>query len=155
MKTIKIETADSTAQERGYKYNVQILINGSYCGVGKFCKNLTEINEYLERQLTEKEEERNDLLGVYAVKSPYHETTHYLPFIIVNYAKSNNTYNVMTIEYKGLTAYQVDADYTEKSINDLIANGVITKWATPDNFKENKEVVELIRQYSNAENQQI
>lgn len=155
MKTIKIEVADSTAQERGYKYNVQMLINGCYCGVGKFCKNLTEINEYLETQLTEKEKERNDLLGVYAVKSPYHETTYYLPFIIVNYDKSNNIYNVMTIEYKGLTAYQVDADYSEESINDLITNGIITKWATPDNFKENKEVAELIRQYSNAENQQI
>lgn len=96
-----------------------------------------------------------NLLGIYAVKSPYHEKAFYLPFIVVSYAKSDNTYNVMTIEYKGLTAYQIDTYYQEKTIHELITSGTIIKKANPDNFKGNKEVSELLSQYSNAENQQI
>ena len=105
--------------------------------------------------MTTKSDNKKNLLGIYAVKSPYHEQTHYLPFIILSYGESDNTYNVLTIEYKGLTSYQIDTHYSEKSIHELIASETIIKRANPDNFKENKEISELISQYSNAENQQI
>lgn len=51
MKTTRIKYADSIVQERGYKYNVQILIDGYYYGNGKFCKNIKEVNEYIEKQI--------------------------------------------------------------------------------------------------------
>lgn len=154
MKAIIIEDADSTAQERGYKYNVQLLIDGYYCGNGKFCKDVKEVNEYIEKQLTEKERKK-DLLGVYALKSPYHDREYYLPYIIVSYRQSDKTYEIMTVEYKGMTAYQVEQNCSESSILELITNGTIIKKANPDNFKDSKEIRELVSQFSNAENQQL
>lgn len=95
---------------------------------------------------------RADILGIYAVKSPYHEETHYLPFIILSYSENDNTYEVMTVEYKGMTSYKVDTYYPENSVQELITDGIIIKKANPDNFKDNKEAHELIQQYSTANN---
>ena len=100
-----------------------------------------------------KSDNKTDLLGIYAVKSPYHEQTLYLPFIIVSYIQSDNTYNVLTVEYKGMTSYKVYAYYSEKSILEYIASEIIVKRGNSDNVKGNKEIRELISQYSNAKEQ--
>ncbi len=48
MITTKIVLLGDThpARSRGYSYNVQILIDGIYTGVGKFCKTLADAEEY-------------------------------------------------------------------------------------------------------------
>ena len=97
-------------------------------------------------------ENKRGVLGVYALKSPYHEKEHYLPFIILSYEQSNNTYNVWTVEYKGMISYKIDTCYSEKSIWELITQGIIEKKANPNNYKDNEEVKELLRQYMNANN---
>lgn len=56
---------------------------------------------------------KKEILGIYAVKSPYHEVEYYLQYIITTYYPSNNTYDIMTVEYKGTTAYQVEQNCTE------------------------------------------
>lgn len=48
MKEFKILEADSVLQNKGYKYNVQIYINGVYSGVGRFCKDMQEVNKYIK-----------------------------------------------------------------------------------------------------------
>ncbi len=101
------------------------------------------------------ENSKTELLGIYAVKSPYHAETHYLPFIILGYAPENNSYDVLTIECKGKVSYKVDTSYSEKSILELISGEIIVKIATPENFKGNDHAKELISQYSNAENQEL
>ena len=30
----------------GYKYNVQVYVNGIYAGIGRFCKTLKEVETY-------------------------------------------------------------------------------------------------------------
>lgn len=56
MKTIKFKVTrtDKTIQERGYKYNVQVLINGMYCGEGKFCKDQNDVDSYIEEHESKK-----------------------------------------------------------------------------------------------------
>lgn len=100
-------------------------------------------------------DKKKEILGIYAVKSPYHETEHYLPYIITTYRPNNNTYEIMTVEYKGTTAYQVEQNCTEAWILELIAKGTIIKKANPNNFRNDKDVIELIRQFSNANNQEL
>lgn len=34
------------SRKLGYKYNVQVIINGRYSGVGSFCKTLKEVEAY-------------------------------------------------------------------------------------------------------------
>lgn len=96
------------------------------------------------------DEINTDLLGVYAVISPYHKERYYLPFIIHSYQESDKSYGVFTVEYKGLTSYRVDTRYSEKTIRELINDGIIIKKARPDNFKDNQEAQELIQKFTNA-----
>lgn len=44
-KVIKIG-ANEYSRKLGYKYNVQVLVNGKYSGVGRFCKTLKEVETY-------------------------------------------------------------------------------------------------------------
>ena len=90
---------------------------------------------------------KTDILGIYTVKSPYHKEAHYLPFVILNYLKDDNTYRVMTIEYKGQTSYIIDTFYSEKSIQAHISQDIIQKKANPDNFRDNADVKELLNQF--------
>lgn len=79
------------------------------------------------------------LLGIYAVLSPYHKETYYLPFIVHTYQENDKSYGVFTVEYKGLTSYRVNTHYSEKTIRELINDSIIIKKARPDNFKDNQE----------------
>ena len=47
MKKFNVIKTDSTVRKHGYEYNVQVLIDGYYSGVGKFCRNKKEVQEYI------------------------------------------------------------------------------------------------------------
>ena len=96
------------------------------------------------------DEINNALMGVYAVLSPYHKERYYLPFIVHSYWESDKSYGVLTLEYKGLTAYRVDTRYSVDTIREHIKNGIIIKKARPDNFRNNQKAQELLEKYSNA-----
>lgn len=48
MKKIIVEelSADHPMRAYGANYNVKVIIDGMYCGVGKFCKTWKEVEEY-------------------------------------------------------------------------------------------------------------
>ncbi|SFL09157.1 hypothetical protein SAMN05216357_11290 [Porphyromonadaceae bacterium KH3CP3RA] len=96
------------------------------------------------------DEINNALLGIYAVKSPYHKEIYYLPFIVHSYHERDKTYGVFTLEYKGLTSYRVDTRYSEKSIREHIKDGTIIKKARPDNFRDDQDAQELFKKFSDA-----
>lgn len=91
---------------------------------------------------------RQDIVGIYVVKSLYHKSI-YLPFAIVGYSETERKYHVQTVEYKGMTAYKVDTDYTEQTIHELIEKGVIVRKAKFTECDKPKIRTLLIR-YSNA-----
>ena len=44
-RVLKTGTNDYS-RKLGYKYNVKVLVNGRYSGVGRFCKTLKEVEAY-------------------------------------------------------------------------------------------------------------
>lgn len=102
-----------------------------------------------EEYLKELQQKRQQLLGYYIVKSPYHRRTFYLPFIITSY-DTESGYHVYSTEYKGCTRYQSDSYYTEKTIHGYIESGLIQKVAAINQLPRSKQVVRLIALYRNA-----
>lgn len=48
MKKIIIEKLNEghPAKAHGFNYSAKVVINGIYCGTGKFCKTLEEVEEF-------------------------------------------------------------------------------------------------------------
>ena len=49
-KVIKLES-DHPAYKYGDRYNVQLLMNGYYCGHGKFCKDMDEVENFIQCEI--------------------------------------------------------------------------------------------------------
>ena len=48
-KILKINS-DNYSYDLGYRYNVQIFINGYYYGLGRFCKTAKEARDYAKAE---------------------------------------------------------------------------------------------------------
>lgn len=46
--TVEYLKRDHPAKTHGYNYNVKILVDGVYCGIGKFCKDSRDIAKIAE-----------------------------------------------------------------------------------------------------------
>lgn len=118
--------------------------NGS---IDEIASNYNRTKEEYKKELFGK---RKQLFGYYAVRSPYHDEEYYLPFLVICYNGSRKAFFVLTIEYKGMTAYQVDSHYSEETILEFIANGTIVKRADMDDRTKADEIEALVQQYRNA-----
>lgn len=52
-KTIRfrvIKTSKTHFNNYGVKYNVQVILNGIYSGVGRYCRNMKEVNDYKRKE---------------------------------------------------------------------------------------------------------
>ena len=90
--------------------------------------------------------ESMNLVGYYFTKSPYHNETFYLPFIVEYYDDSTHSYMVRSVEYKGWNRYQSDAYYSEEVLQRYIDEGTIQKV----DRNENKKLQRLVSLYMNA-----
>lgn len=70
---------------------------------------------------------RNTRTGIYSIKSPYHKKKMFLPFIILSHSESDHTYEVQTVEYRGMKRYKIHRNYGEGTIGQLIRYNDITK----------------------------
>jgi len=100
--------------------------------------------------LQPKKNEIQDIIGVYAVRSPYHEEEFYLPFVILSRRTFGRSYAVDTVEYKGATAYKIESDYSEQTIHELLDNGTIVKWGDHSEMTSGGKITELMQVFWNA-----
>jgi len=92
-----------------------------------------------------------DVIGVYAVRSPYHEEEFYLPFVILSRRTFDRCFAVDTVEYKGTTAYKVESDYPEQTIHELLDNGIIVKWGNCSEISAGGKITELVNVFWKAQ----